>query len=538
MAKIPNKSQHQVSQLRAVQATGHLNHMAGTSYDVTHPIRQLRMVASTCFFGEPQYYADSGDVHASAALRQVNRKSLPEKEAKHVMETLGNGLTFPDWHRLTSTSMMEQVIDQALDFDPEATLQEAVRLRNEEHIRTTPQIILVRAAHHARVRGTGLVRQYAPLIIKRADEPTVQLAYHDFVYQGPVPNALKRAWKSYLEQAPALQLAKYRLENKARTLKQVVSVCHAKGDAFDKLFKGELKLDVTDSWEALIAHKGSSTETWTQAVELMGHMALLRNLRNFHQNQVPATVYVEKLVKTAEKGTQLPFRYVAAYKEVKAAGGQARVLDAIESCLKLSLKQLPTFKGRVMSLCDNSGSAQGATTSSMGSMRVADIANLTAVLTAYASEEGHIGVFGDELKTLEVRKSASILDQVEQVNKLGHSVGQGTENGVWVFFKEALKKKEHWDHLFIYSDMQAGHGGLYGVNPSDYGAFKWNGGRNIDVAALVQEYRRKVNPKVKVYLVQVAGYKDTLLPEFYKDTYILGGWGEGLLKFAYEMSAD
>ena len=37
-------------------------------------------------------------------------------------------------------------------------------------------------------------------------------------------------------------------------------------------------------------------------------------------------------------------------------------------------------------------------------------------------------------------------------------------------------------------------------------------------------------------MVQIAGYKDTLVPEFYDRTYILGGWGEGLLRFADAMS--
>ena len=532
MAKIPSRKAAQSQAVAQEQSTGHLNHMAGVSYDISNPIKQLRMMASTCFFGEPTYYAEAGDVHSK--LRAPRRDGLSSKDAAYLESTLGKGLSFPKWHELTSTSLMEQAIDAALDFDPEATLQEAARLRNEEHIRTTPQVILVRAANHAKVRGTELVRRYAPQILKRADEPTVQLAYHDYVYGTAVPNALKKAWKTYLESVPAVALAKYRLENKAKGLKQVVKVCHAKGEAFDALFKGELKLDLKDAWEALISAKGASKETWTQAIDSMGHMALLRNLRNFHTHSVAVEAYLPKLVATAAKGQQLPFRYFAAFQELKAAGASARVLDGVEACLKESLGRLPTFSGRVMSLCDNSGSAQSATTSSMGKMRVADIANLTAVLTGYAADEGHVGVFGDKLKTFEVRKSASVLDQVEQANKIGHTIGQSTENGVWLFFDKALKNKEHWDHLFVFSDMQAGHGGLFGTNPTDYKKFQWNNGRHIDVAALVREYRKTVNPNVRVYLVQVAGYKDVLVPEVYDKTYILGGWGEGLLKFAHQ----
>ena len=86
--------------------------------------------------------------------------------------------------------------------------------------------------------------------------------------------------------------------------------------------------------------------------------------------------------------------------------------------------------------------------------------------------------------------------------------------------------------------MQAGHGGLYGTNPSEYSKYKWSNSHYIDVAKLIKDYRKTVNPNVNVFLVQVAGYKDTLVPEFYEKTYILGGWGDGLLRFAKEMSKE
>ena len=50
--------------------------------------------------------------------------------------------------------------------------------------------------------------------------------------------------------------------------------------------------------------------------------------------------------------------------------------------------------------------------------------------------------------------------------------------------------------------MQAGHGGLYGTNKAKYREFGWGaGGQYIDVAKLVSTYRKRVNPKVKVFLV-------------------------------------
>jgi hypothetical protein len=58
----------------------------------------------------------------------------------------------------------------------------------------------------------------------------------------------------------------------------------------------------------------------------------------------------------------------------------------------------------------------------------------------------------------------------------------------------------------------------------------------IDVPMLIARYRQQVNPDVMVYLVQVAGYQDVLVPEFYDRTYILGGWSESVIRFAAEMS--
>jgi hypothetical protein len=212
------------------------------------------------------------------------------------------------------------------------------------------------------------------------------------------------------------------------------------------------------------------------------------------------------------------------------------VLDTVEEALMLSLKKLPKFEGKVMSLCDNSGSATGNTTSSMGTMAVATIGNLTGIITGMASDEGYLGIFGDGLKVIPVQKRGSIFQQLTKADEVGNGIGGGTENGIWLFWDKAIREKQHWDHVFVYSDMQAGHGGLYGCDTSDYEEFRWRGSRNIDVPKLISHYRAKVNPNVLVYLVQIAGYQDTIMPEFYARTYILGGWGDGILRFAAQMA--
>ena len=70
-----------------------------------------------------------------------------------------------------------------------------------------------------------------------------------------------------------------------------------------------------------------------------------------------------------------------------------------------------------------------------------------------------------------------------------------------------------------------GKSGLYGVNSSEYSEdVHKKGGSYIDVLALVNAYRKKVNPKVNVFTVQVAGYNNSVLPENFYRGAVLAGW--------------
>src|SRR5574341_356561 len=516
----------------------HLNWMGGPSFDIKDPLIRLQIAASSCFFGEPMYYhRDKGDTRPKRDT-DSRRVVLTDADVERLREVL-DAVDPREWRTMTPAALMESAIDAALDANVEATLELAAKLRNEDHIRVPPQVILVRAANHKALKGTGLVRKYASRIVKRADEPATGLAYQLGKYgkDAPIPNSLKSAWSDALEHFDEYALAKYRMEEHEVKLVDVVNLVRPKSEAVSKLVKGELK--ATDqTWEAIISKEGSTVEAWTKAIDVMGHMALLRNVRNLIQKGVPMDLFLDKLVEGAPKGKQLPFRYFSAYKAVGDASG--KVKDAIEQCLEVSLGNLPHFNGRMMSLCDNSGSAWSATTSTMGTMHVAEIANLTAILSARRADDGYIGMFGDRLAVRDVRKKTSIFADLDEACCSGKCVAEATENGIWLFWDQAIREKEHWDHVFVFSDMQAGHGGLYGTSSAAYREYIWPGSggghRYIDVPKLINKYRSAVNPNVNVYLVQVAGYQDTIVPEFYNRTYILGGWSEGLLRFAAKMA--
>ena len=208
----------------------------------------------------------------------------------------------------------------------------------------------------------------------------------------------------------------------------------------------------------------------------------------------------------------------------------------LEKCINKAIENHPKLEGDVIVLSDNSGSAWGTFTSSYGTQTVAEIGNLSALITALScTGRGVIGLFGDKLFEYEVNKEISLLENLEKINEIvgpkGNNVGLSTENGIWLFFKRAFENnlKYKYDHFFCYSDMQAGHGGLYGsdtkIKENDW---LWNGKKSgylyINVPKLLENYRKNINKKLNTFMIQTAGYNDSILPQSTYRGAILSGW--------------
>lgn len=523
----------------------YLNWLGGPSSEISDPLLRLRLAALMCLFGEPDYYPRNPAAPVVAS-QDDPRWLLTDRAVSYLRDVLG-AVDPPDWRYLTPAQLMERAIDDALDASVEATLHEAIRLRQEADIRVTPGVILARAANHPEGRGSGLIRQLAPWIVTRADDPAIGLAYQLARYGKPVPNALKKAWQEALEGFDNLELARHRLEggHPVKTL-DVVNLVHAQSAPINQLMRGQLRATGL-TWEAIVSQRGSNRAAWLDALNVMDHVALVRNLRNLVEAGVEAERFADALVDGAAAEGVVPFRYYAAYNAVRKAraprgrsGDVPVVLEAIEEAMQAALGRQPRFEGRVMVLVDNSGSARGKTRSSVGRLRVATIGNLTAIVTTLQADIGVVGIFGDRLRTFRVRKGSSPLDLLNRAERIGRRIGGRTEYGLWLFWDDAIQKKQRWDAIFVLSDMQAGHGALYGQRAKDYPQYVWakaGGNAYLDVPGLVAAYREQVNAGVMVYLVQTNGYAETIVPEFYERTYILGGWGEGLLRFAAEMQA-
>lgn len=518
---------NQVNSLRLDETVK--NFMNGDSY-VINPLDTLKMITASSIFGEPSYYRDS------------------KRRGKYVVNSLIRDFSVlpSEYENLDTETIMEKAIDKALDYDFAATLQWAADLRRDYYMRLNPQVIMVRAAIHPKRAefsdaNPGKFDEINQKVMSRADEPMSQMSYYLYQNGGKknnIPSILKRSWNKKISGLNQYQVGKYK--NHEIGMINAVRLCHAHSDVIDELMQtGTVQVNEDEkTWENM----RSAGKSWREIFEsnVMGHMALLRNLRGVFTEIDDINLckeYVQRIKDGVIKGKQFPFRYYSALMAVKNSNCNHKpiIMDALEECMDISLANYPKLKGKTMCLSDNSGSAWGAFNSEYGTVTVANIDNLSSVITAACSDEGYVGKFGDKLIISPVSKRAGVLSQAERISQNRYSdVGCSTEGGIWEFFKNAIGNKEHWDNIFIYSDQQAGHGGLYGTgrHQLEYGELGFGCSRYgslrstemINVFKLIQEYRKKVNPKVNVFSVQTAGYDNVVIPEYAYRTNIMYGW--------------
>lgn len=520
-----------------------INFMGGTSYEIS-PLETLKMVSASSIFGEPSYYRNG----------EFAEKKIKDGKYKSHVNTKDYILSVMDKYEGAKTSeIMENAIDEALDYDFKGTLDWAITLRTEYFMRLNPQIIMVRAAHHPKrktftAENQGYFNKTQMSVMTRGDDVIAQLTYQLYRYGGKkaIPSVLKRSWANRVNSLSRYELYKYK--NHGIGLINTIRICHANNKDINELMRtGTLAMPESNmTWETLRAN-GDSWLTILDKID-MPHMALLRNLRGIFKEINSTTVCkntLEHLKKGVKRGKQFPFRYYSAYNAVKKevnVNHKAMIEDSLEECVDIAMENLPKLSGKSAFLSDNSGSAWGTFNSEYGSTTVALIDNLSAVIGAYNSEEGYVFPFGDRLEKVEISKRNGVMSQCWNVNDIGKKVGESTECGVWLFFDDIIKNKERYDNIFIYSDMQAGHGELYGTEyeskryKKDFGIQASWSASYIDVMKLIEKYRQEVNPKVNVYCVQTAGYDNVLVPEYAYRCNILYGWTGKELLFAKAMN--
>ena len=438
----------------------------------------------------------------------------------------------------TADTRLQRLRELVAKNDPLFVAQLAVYARESLNLRSVPLVLCVELARLH--RGDNLVSRLVARVVQRPDEITELLAFYALANGRSGTKILHRLSKQ-LQKGLALsfnrfdgyQLAKYDRAGAVR-LRDALFLVHpnakdaAQQALFDQLVRGELPTPYT--WETELSAIGQATyasdadrqtavrSTWETLIDSgqLGYMALLRNLRNLLEANV-STEAMERVCATladrfaVARSKQLPFRFLAAYREVKAvpSGHVAAVLVALEKAIAHSAVSLRGFGHgtRVVVACDVSSSMQKAI-SPRSKVLLYDVSLVLGMLLQSRCQNVIAGMFGDVWKRISL-PTGPLLRNVEEFYRREGEVGYST-NGHLVI-KDLRERREVVDKVMLFTDVQL-----------------WDSTRNG--GALAQEwatYRRTVAPNARLYLFDLAGHGTVPLevrPEI--GVALIAGWSD------------
>jgi hypothetical protein len=246
----------------------------------------------------------------------------------------------------------------------------------------------------------------------------------------------------------------------------------------------------------------------------LGYMALLRNLRNM----IEAGVSWEAMKKVCDtladasavaKSKQLPFRFLSAYREVKALRTDyvPMVLNALEDAVVASAKNITGFDytTRVLVACDVSGSMQKVV-SLKSKVLLFDIGLMLGMLMQSKCERVVSGMFGDHWKVINM-PNRGVLANVDEYYKREGEVGYAT-NG-YLVIKDLVRRKVVMDKVMMFTDCQM-----------------WNNKRDGDSLQAAWKEYKQMAPMAKLYLFDLAGYGNTPVSVQRDEVTLIAGWSD------------
>ena len=423
--------------------------------------------------------------------------------------------------------------------DPKFVANLAVYAREKMYLRSMPLILAVELAKIN--KGNDLVSRTVTRVIQRADELTETLAYYELANQrvGQAKGLNKLSKQVQLGVAEAFnkfdeyQLAKYNRDG-AIKLKDALFIVHPKAkDAaqqaiFNKIVKDELATPYT--WETELSALGQfsyvdDTEKsmafkakWEELIDSrkLGYMALMRNLRNILDAFI-SPKHIEKVCATladaeqVAKSKQLPFRFLAAYREIKdhKSGYTPSVLAALEDAVAASVANLKGFgfDTTVTIACDVSGSMQ-TPISPKSKVLNYDIGLMLGMMLQSKCKNAEAGMFGDKWKVINM-PTRGILQNVQEFYRREGEVGYST-NG-YLVINDLVNRKKVMDKVMLFTDCQM-----------------WDSSGSYNtIEKAWSDYRQKVAPNAQLYLFDLAGHGTTPLDlSKGNGVHLIAGWSD------------
>lgn len=489
-----------------------------------------------------------------------------------------------DHYYETEKEVVNRIVNKLNEVDPLFAAKLALYVRNEGNLRSVSHLIAATIAKRASGTEWSK-RFYNKIVVRPDDMSEILSAYAiqnkmDLKKIRKIPNAIKKGFKTALERLDAYQIDKYKMNSRQVKMLDLVNLFHPKGtqrnqQAYHNLVNGEslaglyaskvLEKEMTKagqktqgkSVQEKEAAKKEAIENVLSNVKGMPIMNLLRNLRNI-------ILYAPKSVddacaqltnETAVLNSRLlPFRFATAYEEIEKmsfsdkksntsiafeedynnqtitatefAELKEKILNAIEDALQISCQNIPELDGNTAILIDHSGSVRGdgggsSRVSAFSKTTTAMIGNLFGSMMAYRQKNVYIGLFGDRLIPVKIDRSQRLLDFNKKSFDEGAKCGGGTEQGIYDFFRQAVREKKKIDNIIVFSDCQIGSSGStswYGTSGTE---------RSATFQDLIKQFR-KINPLCNIIVVDIHNTRGNNV--FYKPERVLNiaGWSANI----------
>jgi len=338
-----------------------------------------------------------------------------------------------------------RIADLVPRVEPRRAAEMAEEARNRMLLRHAPLLVAREMARHPEHKAlvSGVLRN----IIQRPDELTEFLAIYWKDGRQPLSAQVKKGLAAAFGKFDEYQLAKYNRKG-AVTLRDVLFLSHARAETpeqdalWKRLIAGELA--APDTWEVSLSAKSglSRKEKWERLLRenRLGALALLRNLRNLHEEQVDAALVEDALAKIRVHKI-LPFRFVAAARHVPQWEAW------IESAMMKSLEGRATLPGRTAVLVDVSGSMD-ARLSARSDMKRVDAGCGLAILACEIFQDVVFFSFSDQLMPVPKRRGFALRDAI-----LASQPMQGTYLGKAV--RDVYLMERGLSRLIVITDEQS-----------------------------------------------------------------------------------
>lgn len=252
----------------------------------------------------------------------------------------------------------------------------------------------------------------------------------------------------------------------------------------------------------------------------------LRNLNNMIKYGVTADKSALRHItntladpKRVKESKQFPFRYISALKATeKASGvGVSEIRTALETALELSFANMPELGDRALIANDVSGSMHSRP-SPKSEMSMMEIAAIFAAAAFKKAEQGEIVSFDTTAHPRALSRDQSLAEIAKAV--IGNGGGTSLSAPLEYAFGGAGKARVYDVAIFI-TDSESWVDHLT---------------KNRGALDLIREYKRRVNPGLLVFFMQLMPYKHAIVPPDEPGCYYLYGWDSGALGFIAQMA--